>query len=212
MALMSDIVTDVLDELRFGSGQDVQIHLQNGIRKNISRLYRTLMKQYVWRDYYISTPLVIDATTGKPTASLTDILTKFSNIIAIYLEDESVPLPVAPVVSNPAQLKRPAVVPSGDEKVFVIWPKQERNIILISRVFTEDDIAMNDDVPFYRDILALGVAWMLAVKSDVNKELTQTLRGQYMDLVNTHRVNELQDTYQLNPTRGSFPTEWWVNE
>lgn len=211
MTLMSDIVKDVLVELRFGAGQDVQIHLQEGIVANVSRLYRTLMRKYVWRDYTSTSSHVVDAATGQVTDNIAPIVTRFSNILAIFLEESTVPLPVAPIRSNPAQIKSAVVVATAGPKLFTIWPKKDRNIVMITRLYSEDDFDMEDDVPFYRDVLALGAAYQLSMKAGTNDQLTQSLKQQFEQLLDTHVTGEMQDNYQVAPYRGTFPTEWFVD-
>lgn len=212
MASMQEIVDDVLDELRFGSGQDVQIHLQTGIVKNVSRLYRTLMKKYVFRDYFSSGSYVTDASTGQINSDISSVLTRYSNIIAVFLENETTPLPHIPVMTNPALHRRPGLSPSGNAKIFTVWPKEARNIVLVSKFFTEDDFAIDEpDVPFYRDVLAIGAAYMLSEKSGTNDRLTESLKKQFEALVDLHRMAELTNM-QLNVRQGQYPTDWYVDE
>jgi len=214
MALMQDIVNDVLTELRFGAGVDVQIHLQEGIIRNISRCYRTLMKEFVWRDYHLVTPLILDETTGQAIIDLAGggILTKYSNIIAVFLENDAYPLPFAPLRVNPAQIQRPSVVHSGGTQVFTVYPRGlQRNVILISRVFSEEDFVMEDDVPFYRDVLALCAALQLSIKAGTNDKLTEQLKQEYGKQLQLHVIDEIQDMYQLNNQVGIGMTDWWAN-
>ena len=70
---MEDVVNDVLMELRYAPGRDVQIHLQDGIVANASRLYRTLMTKYVWRDFQKLSVLTTDSATGYVNEDLTDM-------------------------------------------------------------------------------------------------------------------------------------------
>lgn len=208
--LMSDICNKVLTELRFGSGQDVQIHLQDSIYQNVSRLYRTLMTKHVWRDYFSVGAYTTDIN-GEITADITAILTKFTNIIAVYSENETQPIPVAPVMSNPYKFRRSALTPSSTTgKVFTIWPKKVQDIVLVSRFFSETDFAGNEDVPFYSDVLITGAAFMLSTKAGTNQELTQVLGAEFKSLVDIHRMNELHD-YQTSPERGGIPDEWYVD-
>lgn len=209
MPIMRDIVTDVLDELRFGSGQGVQIHLETGIVKNISRVYRTLMLEYVWRDYHFINSYAVDSTGNIIGGIIPDTLDKFSNIIAVYLENSNEPLPVAPVSMNPSRFRRPVLIPRGGTNIFGILPAQERNITVISRMYKEDDFGMDEDIPFYRDVLALGAALMLSVKAGTNDPLTKSLEQQFSKLISIYRVNELQDVYQTYTNRGSYPMEWF---
>lgn len=212
MASMQELVNGVLTELQFGSGQDVQIHLQPSIVQVISRLYRTLMKKYVFRDYYSTTSLVVSAVDGQVTSSITSILTKFSNIIGVFEENSSTPLPFLPVMANPNTARRMGLVPSGNEKIFTIWPKQDRNIILIAKYFSEEDFSIDDeDVPFYPDLLILGAAYKQCLKSGINKELCDQLRSEFEQLLDTYVKQELQNI-QMNPYRGSYPTDWYVDE
>ena len=209
MTTMAEIVTDVLDELRFGSGQDVQIHLQTGIVKNVSRLYRTLMTKYTWRDYTNFTSLTTVEATGQAPASLAAYVTKFSHIIAVYNGTETDPLPFGRITENPARFRRPAVVPSGNDRVFTIWPKQDRDIVLVAKKFSEDDFADGDTVPFYRDLLAVGAAYMLSVKAGTNDRLTAELKSQFDQLLNMHLDDQMKGEYQINTYRGTFPMEWY---
>lgn len=209
MAKMSDIVNDILDELRFGSGQDVQIHLQAGLVKNVSRLYRTLMTKHIWRDYVYINSYTTNAD-GYVDTFVDDTVNKFSNVLAVFLKGNALALPVIPAIANPDTYRRPVLVPAGGERFFCIYPKEQRDITVVSRMYQEDDFDMDDDVPFYRDILVLGVAAMLGTKAGTNQELTQSLQAQFADLVNTYRINEMQDIYQTNIHRGEYPTEWFV--
>lgn len=207
--IMRDLVNDVLTELRFGAGTDVQIHLQDGIRRNISRCYRTLMKEFVWRDWYIVTQAVIDASTGQLTTDPSSYLVRFSDILAIYLENSADPLPFAPALNNPSRSRNPVIVKAAAPQIFTIWPKKAANVILITRKTSEVDFQMDDEVPFYRDLLSVCTAHQLSVKAGTNMELTQELYRQYVHLVDIYRMSEFADTYQMNETRGSFPTEWY---
>ena len=209
MALMSDIVTDVLDELRYGSGQDVQIHLQTGIVKNASRLYRTLMKKYTWRDYVSISAQTTVVATGQSPVDLTDYVTKFSNVIAVYNGNENDPLPVARITENPARFHRPAVVPVSGAKVFAIYPFQDRDITLVAKKYSEDDFALTAEVPFYRDLLSVGTAYMLSVKAGTNDVLTRELKSQFDQLLDIHLIDQMPDSVQLNVYRGVFPMEWY---
>lgn len=211
MALMSDIVNDVLEELRFGSGQDVQIHLQEGIIRNVSRLYRTLMKQMTFRDYFTSGEYTTDASTGQVTADISAVLTRFSNIIGVFLDQETAPLPVLPIMSNPKLHRRPGIVPSGNDKIFTIWPKEERPIVLVAKQFSEDNFAIDAEVPFYRDLLAVGASYMLAEKAGTNDRLTASLKQQFENLINIYRIDELHNL-QINVRQGQYPTDWYVDE
>lgn len=211
MATMQTLVNEVLTELRFGSGQDVQIHLQSGVAQTISRLYRNMMQKHVWRDYYFTTTFTTDALTGQAPTSLATVLTRFSNIIAVFEGNSTEPIPFAPVAMNPAVLRRPGLVPSGNNKVFTIYPFKARSVTLISRMYSEDDFDLADDVPFYRDILVLGAAFMLSTKAGTNDFLTRVLKEQVDDLVKTYTMNELQDSYQLNVRQGMVPDEWYTN-
>lgn len=208
--LMSEICNKTLTELRFGSGQDVQIHLQDGIYQTVSRLYRTLMTKYVWRDYHSVNSYTTDAD-GQITADITGVLTRFSNIIAVFLENDTSPLNPAPVMSNPNKFRRPALVATSGVKVFTIWPKKVQNIVLVSRFFQETDFASTDDVPFYSDVLVVGAALSLSTKAGTNQELTQALGAEFKLLVEMHRMNEL-GSYQTSPERGGIPDQWYVDD
>lgn len=208
---MQDVVNDILVELRFGAGQDVQIHLQEGIVANVSRLYRTLMKKHVWRDFYATTALTMNSTTGQANEDLTGIVTRFSDILAVYRGSDENPLPIAPVMTNPARLRRPALVPSNTAKLFTMYPFEEVDAYMITRSYDDSNFDMTDEIPFYRDVLALGGAYMLSVKVGTNEALTVSLLKQFDELLNIYTMAELQSVYQLNTHRGQFPTEWYEN-
>lgn len=211
MAKMVDLIREVLIELRYGAGQGVQVHLEEGIRNTISRTYRTLMRERVWRDYTITTEYDLDLATGTVTGSLVNVLENFSDIIAVFLDNDSTPLPTAPVGVNPRTLKRPALVSSGGNTIFTVYPKRAGKITLISRIIKQDVFDINDEVPFYRDVLVLAAAYSLSVKSGTNDALTITLGKELDKLVRTHSVNEFATLYQLNAQRGAVPTEWFAD-
>jgi len=212
MSTMNEIINDVLVELRFGSGQDVQVHLQEGIRLNISRLYRTLQRKYTWKDYIYVTDIVTSATTGEPTTDISAVLTKFSNIVALYPEDSDRKLPMGMLSKNPARYRTPTIVPNRSPTTFfTIWPKEERNLVLITKEYQEADFELVDEVPFYRDLLALGAAYQLAVKTGTNDALTVSLKNQFDQLLTTYRMDELEDEYHVGGSNMGIPNDWYEN-
>lgn len=207
---MQTLVNDVTSELRFGTGTSVQIHLEDNIVRGISRCYRTLMKEHIWRDYYHVNDLTIDEATGQAIEPLDTILTRFSNIIAIYQDNDPHPFPVAPLITNPSVSRRPVVVHSGGTQVFTIWPKTDRNIILVSKIFQENDFTLQETVPFYRDLLVLKAAMELSVKAGINTDLTKLLGGEYDRLVKIYKMAEMQDSYALHGGYDAGVSDWWV--
>jgi len=211
---MSDIVNDVLDELRLASGQDVQIHLQNGVMKNIARLYRTLSKEYTFQDQMSYHTVATALSDGAPTTDVSSFLTKYTRLHSVFLPNTQDPLPRIPPGQNPFQVKRPAVLPMANEptKVFAIYPKLARtDIVVVTKNYEEEDFEMDDDILFDRDILAVGTAYQLSVKMGVNDLLTKTLETQFAKLLSIATQAELVDI-QANLQRGAYPTEWQVNE
>jgi hypothetical protein len=205
------IVNDVLTELRLAAGQDVQIHLQDGILKNASRLYRSLNREYTFRDYLTYTTIATSITDGAPTTDVSGYLTRFSNIRAVFLENTNDPLPTMAKNQNPLTVKRPVIVPlkAQPTKVFSIYPKQDRtNVMLVTKSYTTEDFELDTEIDFDRDILATGAAFMLATKMSINDALTQGLGQQFTKLLRLAVEDELYD-YQTNLTRGTYPLEWY---
>lgn len=214
MAVMSDIITDVLDELRLASGQDVQIHLQNGISKNIARLYRSLSREYTFSDQMSFHLVQTSDVDGAPTTDVSPFLKKYSHLHSVFLENNNQPLPKAVPGQNPFMIKRPALVPMSAvaTKVFAIYPILARtNVVLSVKAYQEEDFDIADDVPFDRDLLAVGTAYQLSVKMALNDMLTKSLEQQFDKLLQVITKEELVD-FQVNLNRGAYPTEWYVNE
>lgn len=208
---MEDVVNGVLTQLRYAPGRDVQIHLQEGIMQDASILYRTLMTRYIWRDFLFMTPFTTNAANGTPTTDLTAKLTKFSDIYSVYGSSKEEPLPFAPALVNPTRLSAPTVLPVGQPKVFAIYPTgSAADYILWSRNFSDQDFDLDDPVPFYKDILVVGTAYMLCLKSGINKELTETLRTQFDNLVQMYRMDEVKPQYSAKPYRSGNVMEDWV--
>lgn len=212
--LVSDIVDDVLDELRLAAGQDVQIHLQNGVVKNMARLFRTLSKEYTFADQMSYHTVATALSDGAPTTDVSSYLTKYTRLHSVFLPNTQDPLPRIPPGQNPFQVKRPGVLPLSNEptKVFAIYPKLDRSdVVIVTKDYSEDDFEMDAPITFDRDILAVGTAYQLSVKMAINDMLTKTLETQFAKLLSIATQAELVDI-QANLQRGAYPTEWQVDE
>lgn len=207
---MQDVVNGVLNELRYAPGRDVQIHLQSSIIQDASMLYRTLMMKYRWRDFMYLTTVTIDATTGEPIEDLTAVLDRYSNILALYRDKEAQPLPFAPALINPTRYNRPCIMPSNTpNKIFSVWPHRASTCFLWSRKYRQIDFELDNEVPFYMDLLVLGTAYQLSVKSGVNLELTKAISQQFENLLNSYVDQEIKAQYQTNQYQGDIPMEWY---
>lgn len=206
---MQDVVNGVLNQMRYAPGRDVQIHLQSSIVQDASILYRTLMRKYVWRDFINLVQTPIDATTGRPTVNMSPYLDRYSNLAAVYKDNESQPMPFAPALINPSRYNRPCVTPAPTPYIFRIWPAQAINVIVWTKNYRDTDFDLADTVPFYFDLLVVGTAFVLATKSSINQELTKMLEQQFNNMVDLYRDNEIQPQYQVNQNQGAIPMEWY---
>lgn len=207
---IQDVVNDVLTELRLASGQDVQVHLQEGIRLDISRLYRTLMKKHVWKDYHFTTAFTTDAD-GVPTDDFSSVLDRYSNIIAVYLDNATQPVPHKKVLSNPNAISTPTIAPNGTAQVFTIYPTEIRTGTVISKFYSETNLELTDAIPFYRDLLVLGAAFMLANKMGINPQLTASLENQFNNLLSVYTIDEMEDVYTIGDNDGVTPSDWYLS-
>jgi hypothetical protein len=207
---MEDVVNDVLLELRYAPGRDVQIHLQSSIMHDASVLYRTLMQKYVWRDFYHVAYFTTDNATGEPVEDLSAYLRKYSDVRAVYKDSDDAPLQFAPALVNPKALKQPTVVKSSTPKIFAVMPAHTYNCTLVSQTAADADFDLDDVVPFYRDLLSIGTAYLLALKAGTNVDLTGQLKTQFEQLVQTYRLDEIKPQYHARPTNiPNVMTDWW---
>lgn len=208
---MEEVVNAVLIELRYAPGRDVQIHLQQSIMHDASVLYRTLMQKFIWRDWYFITPFTTDVATGQPVEDLTLVLSRYSDVLAVYKDQDDRALPFAPAVVNPRAIKQPTVVPNG-VKVFAVMPAATRNCILVSRTYKDTDFELDDPVPFYKDMLVLGTAYQLALKAGTNVELAGQLKSSFEQQVQMYRIDEVKDAYSTRPINApNVMTDWYVS-
>lgn len=210
---MQDVVNGVLLQMRFAPGRDVQIHLQDSIVQDASILYRTLMQKFIWRDFIHMTPFQTEYG-GTAVDDLTGVLGKFSDILNIYRANEEFPLPFAPALINPNRIRTPTIVPAGVPNIFMIYPTGKvDNYILWSRNYTDKNFDLDDEVPFYKDVLVLGTAFNLATKAGINKELTESLKSQFDSLVKMYITDEVKDQYSTRPMNsGNVMTDWYVTD
>src|SRR5882672_3754541 len=210
---MEDVVNGVLLQLRFAPGRDVQIHLQDSIVQDASILYRTLMRKFIWRDFIYMTPFTTDSN-GLPVEDLTTYLSTFSDIAVVYKQNQEPELPFAPALVNPSMIRVPTVIPAPQPKVFRIFPvNKPDSFYLWSRVFVDTDFDLDAPVPFYKDILVLGTAYNLAVKSSINSDLTGSLKQQFDNLVGMYRMDEVKPVYSARPIHaGNVMTDWYVTD
>lgn len=207
---MEDVVNDVLTELRYAPGRDVQIHLQQSIMHDASVMYRTLMQKFIWRDWYFITDFTTDSVNGRPVEDLSTKLTRFSDVLAVYNGRDERALPTAPAVVNPRAITQPTVVPDNT-KVFAIFPVATYDCVLVSRTYRDTDFGLDDPVPFYRDLLVLGTAYQLALKAGTNVELAQQLKSSFEAQVQMYRMDEVKDAYSTRPINTpNVMTDWFV--
>jgi hypothetical protein len=208
---MEDVVSDVLVELRYAPGRDVQIHLQQSIMHDASVMFRTLMQKFIWRDWYFITPFTTNPANGQPVEDLTSKLTRYSDVLAVYSGQEERALPFAPAVVNPRAIKQKTVIPDNT-KVFAIAPYASYDCILVSRTYRDTDFGLDDPVPFYRDMLVLGTAYQLALKNGTNVELAGQLKSSFEAQVQMYRLDEVKDTYSTRPINTpNVMTDWYVS-
>lgn len=208
---MEDVLNDVLIELRYAPGRDVQIHLQTSIMHDASVLYRTLMQKFVWRDWYDIHYITTDSTTGEPVEDVTPYLRKYSDVRQVYRDREDSPLQFAAALANPKSFRQPTIVKTSTPKVFAVMPAAAYNCTLVSQTAADTDFGLDDPVPFYRDVLSLGTAYMLSLKAGTNVELTGQLKAQFEALVQTYRMDEIKPQYPARPTSApNVMTDWWA--
>jgi hypothetical protein len=208
---MQNVVDGVLNELRFAPGRDVQIHLQSSIVQDASILYRTLMMRYIFKDFVYMTQQTIDSTTGQPT-TVNPYLDRYSNLLQVYKDQESQPLPFAPALVNPSRYNRPCVARVSTDKVFRIWPARSMTVYVWSRNFKDKDFELTDVIPFYMDLLVIGTALALCTKAGINQELSGMLGQQFQELLDAYREQEIEPQYQVNQTQGAIPMEWYSHD
>jgi hypothetical protein len=174
-------------------------------------IYRTLMTKHRWRDFMYFTQFTIDPVTGEPIEDLSQVLQRYIDILSIYKSSESQPIQFAPALINPSRFNRPAILPSRTpDKIFSIWPRNSAGPwYLWSRYATDKDFELTDTVPFYKDLLVLGTAQFLAVKSGINDELTKSLTDQFESTLSIYVMQEVKPVYQTNQSQGAIPTEWY---
>lgn len=208
---MEDVVNGVLVELRYAPGRDVQIHLQAGIVQDANLLYRSLMQRYVWRDFLHLTPFTTDPNTGLPVEDLSAVMMRYSDILAVFQGSNDRPLPYGAALTNPNAVRQPTVFPASPPNVFCIYPKSTYECTLYSRLFSDVDYELDDPVPFYKDVLVLGTAYQLSLKSGTNVELTGSLKSQFEALVQMYRMDEVKPQYNARPVNVPNPmTDWWA--
>jgi hypothetical protein len=211
---MEDVVNGVLTQLRYAPGRDVQIHLQDGIRQDASILYRSLMRRFLWRDFITLSQFTTDIATGHPVEDLSAAVSSFSDIAAVYKDSNETELPFAPALINPLRIRTATVVPVGGPHVFAIYPIHSAGpFTMWSRQISPADFDLDDTIPFYKDILVLGTAFTLCVKSGINAELTGHLKQQFESLVQMYRMDEVKQQYSTRPMDNfNVMTDWYVTE
>lgn len=209
---MLDVVNGVLTELRYAPGRDVQIHLQDGIVKTASRVYRTLMQKYIWRDFYIGMSFTTDPATGYPVQDVTNAIKRFSDLKAVFIKTQERALPFVPALVNPFIIKRPTVVRAVPPYMFSILPVgTSYNCVLFAQSAIDTDFNIDDTVPFYKDMLVLATAYDLALKAGTNNELTGQLKKSSDELIREYRVDEIKPQYTARPINTpNVMTDWYV--
>lgn len=200
--LLSNVVNDVITELSQVPGQSTQIYATPRIQLHVQSALEMEMEEMWWPQLMCRQEVMIDATTGIPTADIAGPISnidEYGDIQAVFLDGKNRKLSELPQSLNPYSItgmRQTFISADGTvpHRPFRVWPAQAATVVVIAR--QRPTIPMASNSPVYLDHLLLryDACWMYAVDdgtipAQVNK----------FQVLATRRRKMMKDRYAQHP-------------
>jgi len=170
-----------------------------------------LFDAFNWPQYSFTTTGALDEATGVVTSDLSTLLTDFTHINAVYIENTSRPLPFLPGNINPYTITgtTPRYIErvSTATKFFRVWPLASTGNVIIRGKTKPTEFISTDTVVFDHHVLVLGAVADYLISDGTNIEDAQKFSKLYQNRVKS-LAKELDGDVVLNTFNTSIPNEW----
>lgn len=215
MALVDDLVQEVIREASMVAGTAVQIYSEETIIDKLWNSFSTVFDLELWPDYRFDLIAALDGTTGTITTDISTLAKRFQDINKVFPGTANTPLAQLPVNFNMANVTgttaRYIGASSDPRRVFKVYPVTATgNVTIVGKTrptkFTAGDthnIGIDDRVLVY------GAAWQLTSSDAVNPNEIDRLSAQFEARLSQLRMSLHDHPILLDDrTSGNLPTEW----
>lgn len=187
MATIQTLVERIEKRLFLLSGLDVQIHAEDQIVEMLRGVYNNLFDDFWDQDLLLYQSFDLNGTTGEIVGDLSETVLRYKDIHSVYLDECETPLPKVTPGSNVSELRREAIMPSGDPvTVFKVVPSDTVGTVGVwYRTRIADDVWDNQDfeqsIPMDDELLLLGVVYEFLVNDDSNQQAAKMYAGKFVE-------------------------------
>jgi hypothetical protein len=223
-ASIREIVNAALTVVGEVTGPGVQLYEDDRMKDDAVRAFNMMFKKYNWHQYLKWFVVTLDGSTGKVTESPFERVMDFEDFVAVFIDKEPRPLPIAPAKMNPFVLtsgsgsmpmywtSMNATDPDYPKKKLLIYPAAASGKLnVVAKVYPLAPNAIQFDWQdvFYldKDMLVYATAFMTLSGDDLNAGAADVVRNlmemKYKDVtaaLGSHPI----------PVRGdsSIPHQW----
>jgi hypothetical protein len=191
MTLVSDLITRVERRLSQLAGPGTQVYTQDVLLEHLTSAFNTTFDDHVWPGYQVWVTSALDGTVGVCTADLSAIkdsndrplpLTDYLDIIGVYPDASSAPLPAAPIDVIPDLVTGTAgryiiPYPQRPDKVFRVLPFTATGTLYIQYSSRPVNIDMDTDLKVDEELLIAAATFLYLADDATNPTATNIAMG-----------------------------------
>lgn len=215
--ILSDLITEIEQELHQVSGPAVQVYSQDMIISRINNAFITFFDDpsVNWKRFTEYATYVLDGTTGKSTTDVSATFKEYDDIFRIYPATSDRPLVKWNQSRNPALItgSRPTMVrqTSTATKIFQVLPLASTGSVTVvgkSRPtgWPYDDLA--DVVAFDYLAIVYYVAWQELSDDASNPTATDDMLKKFTNRWNQIVMRQGQEPVSYSGGSGQISTQW----
>lgn len=211
----NQISNDTMQFVGTVAGTNTQVYLEPRIKQYIQECFDELFDEYPWSDYLDHYTYTLDGSTGLVTATVTDDIVYWRDLIRIMPGTNSSSLPRLPSSTNPAGIATGAtpthVAPTTTaNKLFKVYPiAATGNVTVLAKVRPQNAFANNDVIKMDNLMLQYGAALKYLAFVGGNPTATQLVQNLYTERVKAMKGNDNHLPVSTDVGGTTIPTNWF---
>jgi hypothetical protein len=212
MATLEVLIQDVIQRLVMANGTNVQRYAEDRIAAILNEAYIEVFEMRFWQWNTRTTVWALSANTGQVATDISTTLYRFTDIDKVWLDNDPRQLPKLGRRANINTIRAKSYAPSGDAKIFTVWPKPASGNVTVSyRSRADVDFTPEQEVPMDRLALRYKACYDYLVGEGINEEEAAKFLQLYRQRL--AKLEELDNAGELLLEDYSQPdllTDWWA--
>lgn len=216
---LEKLVTRVEQRLFMSAGLNVQIHAEDAFVEMARSAY-TMIVDKLWLDDYMQLETWnLDGINGYVVENISDKLRQFQDLLYVYYDNDTKPLPRMNATTNFTMIKRRSIRPipvtdANAAKIFQVYPKDTSGPVnVVYRVRMDDTLWDTADpemiIPTDADLMVLATAYDYLSSDGSNTDDANKIQGMYAARMKQLQQIEWQTPLSKRPLDSSMhPNQW----